>query len=77
MEAYSGGVLARRPLVYVELLMEAGPIESLVESLMKAYSTTGQPIKACPKSPLWHSSLRLTPYVNAGLPAPLLAELET
>ncbi len=45
MEPYSGGVLARRPLVYVELLMEAGQIESLVESLMKTYSTTGSPLR--------------------------------
>ncbi len=33
MEAYSGGVLFRNPLVYVGLLVEAGPIESPVESL--------------------------------------------
>ncbi len=31
MEAYSRGVLSRRHLVYVELLMEAGPIELLSE----------------------------------------------
>ncbi len=76
MEAYSGGVLARRALVYVGLLVEAGLIESLIELLLEAYSTTGQPIKACPGSPFWQSSLKLTPYVHAGLPAPLLAELQ-
>ncbi len=76
METYSGGVLARRLLVYVELFIEASPIESLVESLMKAYSTTGQPIKACPRSPLWRISLKLTPYVHGGLLSPLLGELQ-
>ncbi len=46
------GILATRPLVFVEPLMEAGPIESLVESLMKAYSSTKHPIKTCPGSSL-------------------------